>query len=119
VANPFVHLELASNDVGKAKKFYGSLFEWKLEDMPMGPEGTYTMVKPGEGPGGGMMRQLMPGAPSAWLPYVQVADVAASTKKARDLGATVMKDKTEIPGMGWFSIITDPTGAVIGLFQGA
>jgi predicted enzyme related to lactoylglutathione lyase len=28
-----------------------------------------------------------------------------------------MKEVTEVPGMGWFSIITDPTGAVLGLWQ--
>jgi hypothetical protein len=28
-----------------------------------------------------------------------------------------MKDTTEVPGMGWFSIITDPTGAPLGLWQ--
>lgn len=35
MANPFVHIELMSSDVGKAKAFYGKLFNWQLEDMPM------------------------------------------------------------------------------------
>ena len=52
MANPFVHIELMSTDVGKAKAFYGKLFDWKLEDMPM-PDMTYTMIKVGEGTGGG------------------------------------------------------------------
>ena len=34
MANPFVHVELNTTDVGKAKDFYGKLFDWKLEDMP-------------------------------------------------------------------------------------
>lgn len=117
MANPFVHIELSTTDTEKAKKFYGQLFTWKFEDMPMGSDLIYTMVQPGEGPGGGMMKQLMPGAPSAWLAYVTVPDVKAATTKATSLGATVMKDVTEVPGMGWFSIITDPTGAAIGLWQ--
>jgi len=116
VANPFVHAELNTTDVGKAKTFYGKLFDWKLEDMPM-PEGTYTMVGVGEGTGGGMMKQMIPGAPSQWMPYVGVADIKASTKKAKDLGAKVLKDVTEVQEMGWLSILTDPTGAMIGLWQ--
>jgi predicted enzyme related to lactoylglutathione lyase len=48
---------------------------------------------------------------------VLVEDVEAATNKARSLGATVMKDVTEVPGMGRFSIIADPTGAVLGLWQ--
>jgi predicted enzyme related to lactoylglutathione lyase len=116
MANPFVHCELATHDVAKAKSFYGKLFDWKLEDMPM-PEGTYTMVNVGEGVGGGIMKHPMPDAPAMWMPYVLVDDVVAATKKARELGATVMRDKTEVSGMGWFSIIVDPTGAHLGLWQ--
>jgi hypothetical protein len=114
MANPFVHIELQTQDIGKSRKFYASMFDWKLEDIPgMG----YTMVNVGEGTGGGMMKKPDPGIPDNWLPYIQVADVAASTKKAQALGATIAKDVTEIPDMGWFSVILDPTGALFGLWQ--
>jgi predicted enzyme related to lactoylglutathione lyase len=116
VANPFVHVELNSTDVNKAKAFYGKLFDWKLEDAPM-PGGTYTMIGVGEGTGGGMMKQMIPGAPSSWLAYVGVDDIETATKKAKSLGATVMKDVTEVPGFGWLSIIVDPTGAMLGLWK--
>ena len=116
MANPFVHVELNTTDLDKAKAFYGKLFDWKLEDLPMG-ESSYTMIKVGEGTGGGMMKQMIPGAPSAWLPYVLVDDIKASTQKAKTLGATIMKDVTEVMGAGWLSILVDPTGAVLGLWQ--
>jgi len=116
MGNPFVHVELMSNDVGGAKTFYETLFDWSYQDMPVG-DMTYTMVRVGEGTGGGMMQNPIPNAPSAWMAYVGVDDVRASTAKARSLGATVMRDVTEVPGAGWFSIITDPTGAMLGLWQ--
>jgi len=119
MGNPFVHVELASTDVPKSKAFYGKLFDWQLEDADMGPAGTYTLIKVGEGTGGGMMKQLMPNAPSAWLAYVLVDDIKAATEKAKSLGATVIKDVTEMPGAGWLSIITDPTGAMLGLWKAA
>ena len=50
---------------------------------------------------------------------MNVDDVKASTAKAKSLGAQVMRDVTEVPGMGWFSIIADPTGAHLGLWQAA
>jgi predicted enzyme related to lactoylglutathione lyase len=81
------------------------------------PNGSYTMIKVGEGTGGGIMKHPVPGAPSAWLAYVLVDDVAASTKKAKSLGATVMKDATEIMGVGTFSVLIDPTGAAIALWK--
>ncbi len=63
------------------------------------------------------MKHPIPGAPSAWLAYVVVDDVKVATETAQSLGAGVMKDVSEVPGMGWFSIITDPTGAALGLWQ--
>lgn len=116
MANPFVHVELSTTDLGKAKTFYSQLFSWELQDVPMG-EMTYTMIRVGEGTGGGMMKHPMPGAPSAWMAYVQVDDLNAATKKAKSLGAVILQDVTEVPGAGHFSIITDPTGAVLGLWE--
>jgi predicted enzyme related to lactoylglutathione lyase len=115
--NPFVHVELATTDIAKAKSFYGSLFEWEMKDEEMGPGMTYTMVKVGGGTGGGMMKQMVPGAPSAWMPYVDVPDIAAATKKAAALGGKVMRDVTEVMGEGYIAIIVDPTGAWLGLWQ--
>jgi uncharacterized protein len=117
MANPFVHVELATTDLGAAKTFYQSLFDWKLDDMDMGGGMTYTMIDVGEGTGGGMMSHPMPGAPSAWLPYVLVGDIVAATAKAKSLGATMIRDVTEVAGAGTLSIIKDPTGATLGLWQ--
>lgn len=119
MANPFVHVELNTNDVAKAKSFYGSLFDWKLEDTPMGDPDPYTMIDVGDGVGGGMMKHPMPGAPAAWLPYVAVDNIAEATKKAQSLGATIIRDVTEIPQYGSFSIIQDPTGGVLGMWMSA
>ena len=84
--NDFCHNELMTNDPGKAKEFYGGLFSWKFEEMKM-PDGTvYTMVHPGSGPGGGIMKKPMAEAPTAWITYVQVDNVDSCTTKAQKLG---------------------------------
>jgi len=115
MANAFVHMELNTTDPAKAKAFYSKLFDWKLEDMP-GPM-PYTMIHPGEGPGGGMMKHPVPGAPSMWLTYIGVSDIKAATEKAKSLGATALQENHEVPNYGWFSILSDPTGAVFALWQ--
>jgi uncharacterized protein len=117
MANPFVHVELNTTDLGKAKSFYTSLFDWTLDDVPVGGDMVYTMIKVGEGTGGGMMKHPMPGAPSMWLPYVLVSDVKAATEKARKLGATVIREPMEVMDAGWLAIFHDPTGATLGLWQ--
>ena len=117
MGNPFVHIELNTTGVARAKDFYRQLFDWNLTDVEMGPSGTYTMIDVGEGTGGGLLRNPEPGMPSFWLAYVLVDDIKAATEKAKSLGGKVFKDSIEVPDMGWLSIITDPTGATFGLWQ--
>jgi predicted enzyme related to lactoylglutathione lyase len=112
---PFVHLELNTPDLAKAKEFYGNLFGWSFTDMDMGPGGIYSTFKPDKDPGGGMMS--MEGAPTMWLAYVGVDDIRAATDKAKSLGAQVIRDSMPVPGHGIFSIITDPTGAMVALWE--
>jgi uncharacterized protein len=117
MGNPFVHVELNTTDLDTAKKFYSQLFDWTLEDVEMGPTGNYTMIRPGNGTGGGMLRHPNPDGPSAWLAYVEVDDIAAATEKAKSLGAQIMRDVTEVPGAGTMSIFVDPTGAMLALWK--
>lgn len=114
MGNPFVHVELNTQDLDKAKKFYGDMFDWHIEDIP---NMDYTMINVGNGVGGGMMKHPVPNAPSFWLSYVEVADIHQATEKARGLGAHIVRDVMEVPNTGWLSIFTDPTGATLGLWQ--
>jgi predicted enzyme related to lactoylglutathione lyase len=120
MANPFVHVELHTNDVAAAKKFYSTLFGWKLEDMPM-PDGggSYTMISVGEGTGGGMMKNPDPKVPPHWLAYVGVDNIEASTKRAQELGGKVHLGVTKVGDYGLMSVIQDPTGAYFALWKPA
>jgi len=117
MGNPFVHVELHTNDLKRAREFYSKLFDWKLQDAPMPGGGSYTLIEVGSGTGGGMMTNPAPGMPPHWTAYVGVDDVRASTKKAKDLGAKVVQDVMEVGEYGTMSIITDPTGATIAMWQ--
>jgi uncharacterized protein len=113
----FVHMELSTPDPAAAKAFYGKLFGWKLKDMAM-EQGTYTMFDTGgKGPMGGITAPMMPNQPTAWLGYIGVKSVKASVEKARSLGATVYVDYQEVPKMGAFAIMADPTGATIAIWE--
>ena len=116
MANPFVHVELHTKDLPKARQFYQSLFGWQLQDVPMpGGNGTYTMIDVGEGVRGGMMTDA--DAPPSWLAYVGVDDVRAKTAQAKSLGATVLQDVMQVGEYGTMSVIRDPSGATIALWQ--
>jgi len=116
MANPFVEFELNTTDVEAAKAFYGRLFDWRFADDPMGSD-PYVEVDTGGEVAGGIVKNPVPGDPSAWIPYVAVDNVAEATQRARSLGATIWKGATEIQGYGTYSIIADPTGAVLGLWR--
>jgi uncharacterized protein len=115
MANPFCYVELNTTNLTSAKNFYSKLFDWQLEEVPN--SGGYNFIKVGAGTGGGMMTHPVPGAASAWLAYVQVDDVKAATAKAKSLGATVMKDVMDVMGHGKMSVLLDPTGAPIALWE--
>jgi hypothetical protein len=110
--NAFAHIELNTDDVAKAKKFYKSLFQWKLGAM--GPD--YTMIDVGKGTGGGMQKMAMSGVPAMWLPYVEVIDVKKTIAKARKLGAGIQVEHMDIGEMGTIGVFTDPSGASIGVW---
>jgi predicted enzyme related to lactoylglutathione lyase len=86
MANAFVHVELMTTDVGRAKEFFSKLFDWKLEETTGAGDMAYTMIKVGEGTGGGIMKNPMPNAGSLWVAYVEVDNVIAATAKAKSLG---------------------------------
>ena len=116
--NPFVHIELQTTDLAKAKDFYARLFDWKLEDLPAPGGGMpYTMINVGSGTGGGMFANPDTNVPPHWMAYVGVDDIHAYTAKARDLGADVLQDVMQVGEYGWFSVIRDPTGAAIAMWQ--
>jgi hypothetical protein len=117
MSNPFVHLELSTSDTAKAKQFYSGLFGWEFTDNDMGGGMIYSTFHPSSGPGGGLFS--MPDMPTFWLAYVGVTDINESTEKAKSLGATIHKGPMEIPNIGWMTILADPTGATIALFQPA
>jgi predicted enzyme related to lactoylglutathione lyase len=119
-ASSFCWEELISTDPEAAATFYASLFGYTVESMDMGPMGTYRILKSGDRQRAGIMK-VPAGAPpqSHWLTYILVADVDTSTRNAGELGAKTLVEPRDIPGIGRFSLLSDPTGAAIALFKGA
>ncbi len=108
----FCWTQLNTADAQAAADFYSALCGWT--SSPMGPDTL--VMSDGKAMRCTIMKNPQPDAPAHWLNYVAVADVAASTAKALELGASQLVPPTPIPGMGRFSVLADPTGAVISLW---
>jgi predicted enzyme related to lactoylglutathione lyase len=111
--------ELSTSDASKALAFYESVFGYTHDAMDMGPQGNYYMLKQGERMCGGLMKSPMPEMPAMWLPYVLVANCDASLTKALKLGAKQCLGATDIPNVGRFAVVNDPTGAMIAFMSKA
>lgn len=114
----FCWADLNSKDPAAAAKFYTAVFGW---EVAAGTDNTgYLHIKNGGHPIGGMppVQFQNPNAPPHWLLYWEVADCDASTAKAKELGANVYMTHT-MEGVGRWSVIADPQGAVSALFQPA
>jgi uncharacterized protein len=113
------YVELVTPDQAAAKEFYGSLFGWELEDVPMGDDGYYVAVsKDGDSVAG--ISAPPPGMgdhPAYWSVYVSVDDVDATTAKVEAAGGTVDAGPFDVMDLGRMSAIQDPTGAHLNLWQ--
>lgn len=113
MANPFFWYELMTPDVPAAAEFYADVVGWKTEAF-QGGEG-YTIVKAGTTDVGGLMgmppEAAAMGAPPAWMGYVFTPDVDAATDSVAKAGGSIHRPATDIPGVGRFSVVTDPQGA--------
>jgi predicted enzyme related to lactoylglutathione lyase len=114
----FCWADLSTPDPQSAGKFYSQLLGWKLETGANDPSG-YLHIRNGEKHIGGIppAEHRPPGTPAHWMLYFQVADVEASTDKAKQMGAKVYMPPRKMEGVGTWAVIADPQGAVFALFK--
>jgi predicted enzyme related to lactoylglutathione lyase len=110
------HIEIPSASVESAKRFYGGMFGWTFTDVP---EMKYTLYSSGNGELGGGFFNPPEGTPRTITNYITVADLEEAVQKVPALGGRVQTERMEVPGMGWFRIVSDPDGNNIGLWQPA
>lgn len=114
MSHTICHIEIPTTNLKKSGEFYKKLFDWEIK-YGFGPD--YAIFNTGEGQltGGGLDRkdEITPGK---IIIYILVDDIDAELEKAVRLGAKKVKEKTEIPNVGWFGLFTDLDGNTIGLF---
>ena len=114
----FCWIDLGTTDVATAKVFYRGLFGWDTEDVPTGDGGVYTLCRlHGKDVAG--VHEHTPDEGVGWSSNISVDDVDATTAEARDLGAAVLAEPLDIPDTGRTSVLRDPSGAVVSLWQPA
>ncbi len=114
----FNWLELGTTDQAAAKQFYSALLGWQAQDVPMGPNGTYTIF-------------LLDGRPAAacftirpeeqvppyWGLYIATENADQTAARAVELGATLVHAPFDVSTFGRMAVIKDPTGAIFSVWQ--
>jgi predicted enzyme related to lactoylglutathione lyase len=114
-----VHWELMSKDPAKVSEFYATVFDWRVQHMP---ELNYRIVDTGseDGINGGIVKPDREGPwPGNMLFYIAVDDLASYRDKVVDAGGKIHVEEQTVPGMGSFSLFTDPEGRMMGLWKTA
>jgi uncharacterized protein len=111
----FCWIELGTTDQNAAKGFYGSLFGWAANDMPMGPNDFYTIFRL-EGRDAAAAYTLRPeqlseGLPPHWMLYIAVETADAAAARAAECGGTVVVAPFDVFDAGRMAVLRDPTGA--------
>lgn len=118
-----VHFEIPADDLARAKEFYSSVFDWKLQSMD---EMDYTIVQttdvddnqrpkePGAINGG-----MFPRTEEVPTPVItiDVESIDDALKGIEGAGGTVVKSRTPIPGMGAYAYFKDTEGNLMGLWE--
>jgi predicted enzyme related to lactoylglutathione lyase len=119
-------VELYTPDIAAAAAFYRQVLGLETSAVSS-PGGTYTCVNPAQGGEEAMFGGFVPladdpveaAAGAYWLPYFDVTDTDATVARARELGGTVRRAPTDIPGVGRVARLADPYGARFAVLRSA
>jgi len=111
-------IDLGTPDQDAAGEFYGPLFGWELrEDENAEQTGGYRTARLRGRAVGGVMKLMQEGQPPAWTTYISVEDADATAAAASEAGGTVVVEPMSVLDYGRMAILSDPTGAVFGVWQ--
>ena len=113
--NSVAWFQIGTDDVGSAKRFYGSLFDWTFSD----DAGYELVTTPGGGQPTGGVTDTKDQFPNHAIFMVVVEDVAASCARAEELGGKTLVPPTTTPNGLVFAHLHDPAGNHIGIFTPA
>lgn len=120
-----VHFEIPADNLKRAKGFYGKVFGWKMEKVPLGGEEFYFVtavakdkkgrpVKPGA-INGDLSKRIRPGDPITIV--VNASSIDRSLDKVKKSGGKVISSKQKIGDLGFYARIQDSEGNLVGLWQ--
>jgi uncharacterized protein len=109
--------DITTTNLPQSKEFYGKLFDWQFTPV-QGTDQAAEIVARGTAIGTLRVADGKIGTFNGVV-YVQVTDIQASCKKAKELGGTVVPGfPFNLPdGTGAIGLVVDPAGHPVGLYS--
>ena len=118
------HFEIPADDLIRAKKFYGEVFNWKLVDAPGMPnyvmayttevDAAHMAKEPNVINGGITKRESIAPAP---LVAVTVDSIESALVKVKAAGGSVLSEIRKVGDMGLYAYVKDTEDNVVGVWQ--
>jgi hypothetical protein len=117
-SNPVIWFEIYVQDTARAKAFYETVFQIKLERLnnPAIEMWSFAMAMDKAGAGGALVKmEGMSSGRNSTLVYFSCADCAVEAARAAAHGGRVMREKMSIGEYGFIALVVDTEGTMIGL----
>jgi predicted enzyme related to lactoylglutathione lyase len=107
------HIEIPSSNLEETRVFFSKVFGWEFKPFGSG----YMLFNNHKGIMVGLRKVEKVNSGDTTVFHINVPDINASLSAAKSNGGSIFKEKTVIPAMGWYALIKDPQGNIIGLYQ--
>jgi predicted enzyme related to lactoylglutathione lyase len=115
IANGWYWNELFTPDPDTAAVFYGSVFNLKSETVKESGLNEHILLKYGNESSAGIQYMTRSSNQSLWIPYIRVADIKSTINRISASGGQILYQQKNAADRGSAAVITDPTGAVLGI----
>ncbi len=107
------HVEIPSSDLNQTKDFFNKVFGWEFKPFGNG----YMLFNNHKGIMVGIRQVEKVNSGDSTVFHINVPSIDEVLNKVKSSGGNIFKGKTVIPAMGWYALLKDPQGNIIGLFQ--
>jgi predicted enzyme related to lactoylglutathione lyase len=111
------HIDIPADDLGRAQRFYEEVFGWAFTTAPDSVDYRVYSTPAGEHAVGGAIGKRNDTVPGRIRTYVNVNSIRQALPRVLEYGGSIVKPRAELPGQGWYAIVTDSEGNEFGLWE--
>lgn len=123
MSNPVIHFDIQADDINRVTNFYKNTLGWEITKIMSAENGPFDYYglktrKDGEpGIDGGLMKRGPESNSRSFEATVTVADIKKTLEDVKANGGTIVRDASELPGVGFMASVKDTEGNNFNILQ--